>query len=437
MREHDPGISTPNNTTAPRDEPLQFRVLAGVDYRVLISSRGISVNPWAGDPIEDRDGIFLYVRDLESLRFWSVGLRPTLARPDRYEVCSSPGCFTVRREDDGIDLAMDLCVDPVSPMEIRRVRITNGTSRVRRLELTSYTEIALSSRESFRAHPAFSKLFLETAFDPEHSVILVRRRKRGEDESHPVLFHALLEGSPVEVETNRARFLGRGRDARNPAALHATVPLSGTTGFVLDASASLRRFLELAPGATTTATFLWGLADAGAPFSVAAALDRLRGGDLAEHAFDLAAHVEKRRRVEVGIDGPAAESLQDLAGASLYGLLGIRSSSRPQETEAGPEGGAPVRSPLLAVVRADLPGAAGWTEDALRAHRYWRALGLPVETVVVHSGTADPARGGEESGLRWIPRGFLGDGELDACISSAHVVIDRPLPEIAAEVRRM
>ena len=45
----------------------------------------------------------------------------------------------------------------------------------------------------------------------------------------------------VQYETDRARFLGRGRTAAHPAALDSGVVLSGTVGPVLDPILSLRR----------------------------------------------------------------------------------------------------------------------------------------------------------------------------------------------------
>ena len=58
-----------------------------------------------------------------------------------------------------------------------------------------------------------------------------------------------LEGrpqGPVEWETDRARFLGRGRGPDDPSALDGR-PLSGTTGAALDPIVSLRQRVRLAP----------------------------------------------------------------------------------------------------------------------------------------------------------------------------------------------
>jgi cyclic beta-1,2-glucan synthetase len=72
---------------------------------------------------------------------------------------------------------------------------------------------------------------------------------------------AVVEGEVVgraQFETDRARFLGRGRGIRAPISVIDGQPLSDTSGAVLDPIFSLRRRIRLAPGATAHVTF-WTL----------------------------------------------------------------------------------------------------------------------------------------------------------------------------------
>ena len=66
-------------------------------------------------------------------------------------------------------------------------------------------------------------------------------------------------GGAVEWETDRERFIGRGRSPANPIALDGRA-LSGTTGAVLDPVAALRERVRLAPGAFVRVTFATGVA---------------------------------------------------------------------------------------------------------------------------------------------------------------------------------
>ena len=103
------------------------------------------------------------------------------------------------------------------------------------------------------------------------------------EETPPWAFHVLgvdgRLGGAVEWETDRARFLGRGRSPANPVALDGRA-LSGTTGAVLDPVAALRERVRLAPGAFVRVTFATGVApDRAAALALARKYrDAQRGG---------------------------------------------------------------------------------------------------------------------------------------------------------------
>src|SRR5262249_40900654 len=113
--------------------------------------------------------------------------------------------------------------------------------------------------------PAFVKLFLETDFVPAFGALLARRRPRGADQKPLWALHMSaaqgLEWGALEYETDRVRFLGRGRTPGNPVALGAGTRLSGTTGPVLDAVFSLRRRARLEPRSQASLAFITGAAD--------------------------------------------------------------------------------------------------------------------------------------------------------------------------------
>ena len=145
----------------------------------------------------------------------------------------------LRELDYDIECQLTVSVSQRYNFEVRGFRLTNLGTGVRRIELTSYLEWVLGSQEANRNHPAFSKLFIETQFCNEHFAILARRRPRHSDESEFWGFHSVLQGGkPVsadelQFETNRLRFIGRGRTLRSPIALERGQVLSGDYGPVL------------------------------------------------------------------------------------------------------------------------------------------------------------------------------------------------------------
>ena len=62
----------------------------------------------------------------------------------------------------GVDTVMSVTVSPEDDVELRRLTIVNRTVRSRLLEITSYMELALAPAAADAAHPAFSKMFVET-----------------------------------------------------------------------------------------------------------------------------------------------------------------------------------------------------------------------------------------------------------------------------------
>ena len=143
--------------------------------------------------------------------------------------------------------------------EVRRVSISNTGTRVREIEVTSYAELVLAPQAADIAHPAFSKLFVETEYLADVGAILATRRRRAPSEPEIWAAHlAVVDGEAVgkpEIETDRARFLGRGHGVRTPIAVIDGRPLSNTVGTVLDPVFALRRRVRVAPGATVRIAF--------------------------------------------------------------------------------------------------------------------------------------------------------------------------------------
>jgi cyclic beta-1,2-glucan synthetase len=217
----------------------------------------------SGDEVLDTDGIHFYLRDLDDGSSWSAGFQPTCVVPDEYAFSCDDGCAEISRVDFGIACTLRVKVLPELNVEVRSIQLTNQSAARRRIEITSYLEWVLGSADGDANHPAFSKLFVETEFCKRQSAIVARRRPRSKEDSEFFGFHSVrgdasLDDSQVDFETNRARFIGRGRNLRTPAALETPGPLSQNSGAVLDPIASLRTVLSLAPGETRELSFFVG-----------------------------------------------------------------------------------------------------------------------------------------------------------------------------------
>jgi cyclic beta-1,2-glucan synthetase len=138
------------------------------------------------------------------------------------------------RRDRSLATTLDVVVSSEDDAEVRRVSITNLGVRARTVQVTSYSELSLTSQATDVAHPAFSNLFVQTEFVPDVGAVVATRRMRSEDDkaiwAAQVLFADGETVGDLQYETDRTRFLGRGRNVRNPISIEDGRPLSNTVG---------------------------------------------------------------------------------------------------------------------------------------------------------------------------------------------------------------
>jgi N,N'-diacetylchitobiose phosphorylase len=215
---------------------------------------GIALTRWTPDPTCDHDGTILFIRDLDSGEYWTAA------------ASAADGCThgnvesAVRYGRDIHGIESDLCIGVHAELdaELRRLTLRNASAGPRRLEVTTCLEIALNSLAGDAAHPAFSRLFVQTEYVERYSALLAERRRRSPDDQPVVAVHALIGAGQPEFETDRSRFIGRGRDRSAPAALSRSQPLGATVGSVLDPLFSLSRVVQLQPGDSVTLTAVLG-----------------------------------------------------------------------------------------------------------------------------------------------------------------------------------
>src|SRR6202034_4590852 len=211
----------------------------------------------------------------------------------------------------------------------RRVSITNSGMRARDIQVTSYAELSLTTQSSDSAHPAFANLFVQTEFVPDVGVLLATRRKRSPDETSVWAAHVLVvEGeSPGELqyETDRARFIGRTRDLRNPISIIDGRPLSNSVGSVLDPIMSLRRTVHIPPG--TTAHLIFSTIVAPTREELLDLADKYRDTRTFERTITLAWTQAQVQLHHLSISAEEAHLFQRLANAVLYSDSSLRPSS--------------------------------------------------------------------------------------------------------------
>jgi cyclic beta-1,2-glucan synthetase len=192
---------------------------------------------------------------------------------------------------------------------------------------------------------------------------------------------------PVTCETDRARFLGRGRSPRDPMALEADGALSGTTGAVLDPIFALRARLRIEPGQSASAAFTTLIA--GSRASAFELADRYDDLHAAQRALDLAWTSTQVELRELGITPADAALFQDLAGHLLYPTPELRAPAEEMRRNRGSQ--ALLWSLGISgdwpIVFATIESADGLPtlRQLLAAHRYWRRRGMTADLLVLNA----------------------------------------------------
>ncbi|MDP1736513.1 MAG: glucoamylase family protein [Caulobacter sp.] len=382
----------------PHTRTPAIQLLTNGSYSVMLTASGsgysrwhdLAVTRWREDATRDDFGSYVFLRDVHSGDVWSAGYQPAGAEPDDYQVTFTEDRCEIARRDGALTTVLEVLVSPEDDGEVRRVSVTNGGLSVREIELTSYAEIVLAPQAADVAHPAFSKLFVETEHLPVLGALLATRRRRSPSEPEAWAAHlAVVEGGTVgkpEFETDRAQILGRGRDIHAPLRVMDGRPLGGSTGTVLDPVFVLRRRVRIPPGATARISF-WTLM---APTRKALLdlVDKHHDPAAFERAANLAWTQALVQLHHLGIDRGEAALFQRLAGHVIYADPALRPSSSVIEHGAGGQPG------LWRVgISGDLPIVLlriadshdlGVARQLIKAGEYWRGKQIAFDLVLLN-----------------------------------------------------
>jgi cyclic beta-1,2-glucan synthetase len=383
---------------SPHDSAPQTHLLSNGRYSVMVTSAGsgysrwndLAITRWREDATRDDTGSYFLLRDTDSGRVWSAGYQPCASQPGSYDVSFTEDRAEIIRTDGDLTTTLEIQVSPEDDAEVRRLSISNGSLRARDIEITSYAELVLAPQSSDVAHPAFSKMFVRTEFLARQGAILATRRRRAPDEPEVwASHHAVVEGTTLagpEIETDRASFIGRGRELRAPLAMLEGRALTGTVGTVLDAVFALRYRLRVPVGGTARIAFWTCVAPGVAP--VLELLDKHRDANAYTRAATLAWTQAQVQLRHFGIDASQANLFQQLAGRILFADAAARSSQdRIRSGAGGPAGlwpqGISGDLPIL-LIRVDDVDDLGVVRQLLQAHEYFGLKRLSVDLVILN-----------------------------------------------------
>jgi len=381
---------------ASRDRELVF--LSNGHYSLMLTAtgagharwNGLSVSRWKPDPTEDRWGNFIFLRDMATNEWWSATAEPKSLEGEtvRVEFADEKAVFSKVLGE--LTSEVECIVATEHDAEARRLTLFNMGAEDRFIEVTSYLEPVIASDDMDNAHPAFARMFVRTEIDKRGDVIRAERNKRDPNEANMSIAHLIVDNAGdarhTEFETERRKFLGRGRSLVNAAAFDPGAALSGTDGFTLDPVLSLRRTVRVPAGKKVSVIF-WTIA---APdrAEVDKAVDRYRHPDAFNHELIQAWTRTQAQMRHVGVSSQQAAAFQHLGRYLVYPDMQLRGDHTVVRT------GMQSQSALwpLAIsgdfpiftLRIDDDMDLEIAREALLAQEYLRSRGVTADLVIMN-----------------------------------------------------
>lgn len=383
------------------DSPTpEIQLLSNGQYHLMITPGGggysrwknISLTRWRSDATRDNWGNFCYIRDPLTDEVWSNTWQPTGGSADvSDEIIFTDAGAEFRRVLGSISVKTQVVVSPEDDIELRRVTLVHRGHTPRTLELTTYAEVVLAPDASDQAHPAFSNLFIQTETDPARDAILCHRRPRSPDEQSPYLFHMMVVhgdcSGNVSFETDRAKFLGRGRSPADAQAVSTSGLLSNTFGAVLDPIMSIRHAIRLQPGQSVTIDIVYGISENRQ--QSLALMEKYRDHPIADRVFELAWSHSLVVLRQMNASEDDATLFNRLASAVLYPCQELRGDEqviiRNRRGQSGLWGWGISGDLPIVLLSITSEERIDSVTTLIQAHRYWRLKGLEVDLVILNN----------------------------------------------------
>ncbi len=384
---------TDQNSLTPR-----IQLLSNRNYSLMISTAGcgyskydqVAITRWKEDATRDPDGSFIFIQNMTEKKIWSTTYQPFTVLPQSYKVTFSEDKVEFSRRDKDISTYTQILVAPEDHVEIRQVTLINHADHIQRLELTSYLEPVLGPSNNDLDHLAFSKLFIQTEFISSKNALLAKRRKRSHQDNENWGLHVVYTDaeilSEVQYETDRAKFIGRGRNLRDASAFDEGKKLTNSIGATIDPILSLRIQVLVPANSKIQVAFTTGFAPS-----------REKALELADryyntHAFDreskLAWTQSQVDMRHLNIDSQSAILYQRLAERILFSEPSLRqptylrAANTNKQSSLWPSG-ISGDLPIVVVTIRDLKDTAV-IRKLLRCHEYLRLKGLSYDFIIIN-----------------------------------------------------
>ncbi|RZA36149.1 MAG: hypothetical protein EOP92_06830, partial [Lysobacteraceae bacterium] len=345
------------------------QLLSNGSYHLMVDRDGMGLSRWGElalthwqpDPLGARGGLACVLRDTASGESWSSTLAPGDGAPERFEAVFAEGRASLRREERGLAITIDVVVAPDDDIELRHIRIRNDSALPRTLEVTSH--VVLAAPAGMTEGPD-GPVRIDA---PTQAMLWVP------GPGAPAVLHLMA----VRGEAGAPFYSSTCLDPAGPLA-----PLEDTPQASAPALA-IRRSITLSSGQEIAIDLVLGVAPTPAAARELAA--RYAGTQAVGQALEAAwTHGQAFLRA-AGIAEAQGRLYNRLAGCLLDPVPGLRADAGVIERNVRPRAalrpyGMDGSRPLLVLQPG--PGS-GLARDVLQAHAYWRARGFVADLLVL------------------------------------------------------
>lgn len=181
-------------------------------------------------------------------------MAPFYKKDVSYRVEQQEQSVTYHAKAGELSTSLRCTIHPTISCQQRLFTVKNDSTRRETVDVLFYFEPVLSPCADYSAHPAYSKLFVTSEYDPQTRTLIFKRRNRDSTENM-FLVAGFLEDMDFTFETRREALMPA------PDGLHGLLSqtgarLSGHSGGVPDACMAVSFSLTVPPGGRQSATFL-------------------------------------------------------------------------------------------------------------------------------------------------------------------------------------
>ncbi|MBS1762806.1 MAG: cyclic beta 1-2 glucan synthetase, partial [Bacteroidetes bacterium] len=197
---------------------------SGSAYTWIENAHELRLSSWSDDPVTDRTGEAIYIRDEETGRFWSPSLLPA-GNELPYITRHGFGYSVFEHQFDGIYSELTVFVDIEDPVKFLFLKVVNKSERPRKLSATGFIELVLGDNR------VKTGMHIRTEVDPDSGALFAKNPYNTEFNNRVAFLD--VDYLKKSYTGDRTEFIGRNGNLKNPEAL-SKIKLSNRVGLAMD-----------------------------------------------------------------------------------------------------------------------------------------------------------------------------------------------------------